>query len=209
MRFLPTDLIGIELAKEVNCLRHLFKLAFTSGIARYTDADIDVRYGGEWWFSRGIEFDAAKYSLSSKVDSIQFSIDNVERELSGIIMSEETRGKECTIYRVALDKNMQVIGEAVILFLGYLDAIEIDNQRARFEVYNHFIRWKMMTPRRFHQATCMWTFKSTYCGYSDGETWCDHSWERCVALGRKLNFGGFRWLPSLIGKQIWWGRSPK
>ncbi len=203
---MPVELTQ-ELAKEYHSLRHLFQISLSS-IYRYTDADIDIYYNGYWWSAKGIDFDAVKLSTSPRVDSISFSIDNVDRTFSAIVLSEETRGKECQIWRVALNKNMAVIG-ATKLFVGYLDAIEIDHKRARFEVYNHFIRWKMLTPRRFHGPTCMWTFKSYYCGYSGTETWCDHSWERCTALNNKLNFSGFRWLPFLIEKQIWWGRIPK
>lgn len=206
MKGLPYEL-AVELAKEYHHQRHLFKLSFVSPLY-FTDADIDIYYDSRWWYSRGIEFDAVKLSASPRIDNISFAIDNVDKTFTNIVLEQETRGKECIIYRIALDRNMNVIG-STILFLGYLDAIEIDKRRARFQVYNHFIRWKMLTPRRFHSATCQWTFKSTYCGYGGGETWCDHSWERCVALGQKLNFSGFRWLPFLVEKQIWWGRIPK
>jgi hypothetical protein len=206
MKGLPPDLTT-EIEKEYFAFCHLFQIGFSATLY-YTDADIDVYYDGHWWNSTGIAFDAVKLSTSPKVDSISFDIDNVNQALSAIILSEEVRGKECTIWQAALDKNMSVIGVSKI-FVGYLDGIEIDNQRARIQLYNHFIRWKMLTPRRTHSATCQWTFKSTYCGYSDGGTWCDHSWERCVALGNKVNFGGFKWLPYLVDKQIWWGRAPK
>ncbi len=205
MKSLPAEL-STELAKEYHFQRHLFQLTLASTY-RYTDADIDIYYSGQWWYSRGIEFDAAKLSASPRVDSLSFEIDKVDKTFSAIVLAEETRGKECTIWRAALDKNMAVLGVSK-LFVGYLDSIEIDNKRARISVYNHFIRWKMLTPRRLHSATCPWTFKSTYCAYAGAETWCDHSWERCVALTNKLNFGGFRWLPYLVDKQIWWGRAP-
>jgi hypothetical protein len=66
----------------------------------------------------------------------------------------------------------------------------------------------MLTPRHIYGAECRATFKSTRCGYVGAETWCDHSWERCIALNNKINFRGLRWLPYLIDKQIWWGRAP-
>jgi hypothetical protein len=205
LRGLPAELIA-ELVKECHFQRHLYKFSFSS-ILRYTDADIDIYYGGYWWLSRGIEFDAAKYSASPRVDNITLDIDDVDRTFKTIVLSEEIRGKECLIYKVALDKNMAVLG-ASILFLGYCDAFENDNQRHQQEVFNHFIRWKMLTPRHIHGADCRVTFKSTRCGYTGAETWCDHSWERCVVLSNKINFRGFRWLPYLIEKPIWWGRAP-
>ena len=206
MKGLPAELTA-ELVKEYHAISHLFELSFATTY-HWTDSDIDVYYDKTWWTSKGISFDAATFSASPKVDSIEFLIDNVDLAISTIVMAQEIRGKACTIYRVALDKNMTVLGSTK-LFVGFVDSIEIDGKRARFSIYNHFIRWKMATPRRLHQATCAWTFKGASCTYQGAETWCDHSWERCVALGNSQNFGGFRWLPGLVDKQVWWGRSPK
>jgi hypothetical protein len=45
------------------------------------------------------------------------------------------------------------------------------------------------------------------CRYSGAEIWCDRSWDRCSALGNTINYGGFKYLPNIIGKQIYWGQS--
>lgn len=104
---------------------------------------------------------------------------------------------------------MNVLGKA-LLFLGYCDQVDLDVQQAKIEIYNHMIKWKTLTPRRLHAPSCEWTFKDTVtCRYAGAETWCDHSWERCLALTNSINFGGFRWLPFLQDKKIYWGRVPK
>jgi len=206
MRTLPPDLTT-ELEKDYSCIKQLVLMSFTSGAVRLTDADLKIYYDGEWWNSRGLRLDPAQYSTSPKVDSISFEVDNIDKTLSNIVLSEETRGKGCTVYRVALDNNLHVIGGAVASFIGFLDAIEFDGRKARFDVFNHFIRWEMKSPRRIHQALCGWTYGGTRCGES-GSTWCDHSWTRCVALSNNTNFGGFRWISALKDKDIWWGRAP-
>jgi len=168
--------------------------------------EMNIVYSGNTYYSRGIEFDAAQYSLLPKVDNLTFEIDNVGLEISALVMNQETRGKQCIIYRAAFDDDLQVIGIAP-LFIGYLDKIEIDHQRGRFEVYNQFIKWNTLTPRRKHSATCHWVFKDTEtCRYAGGQTWCDHSWDRCVALANTQYFSGDRWLPSLVDGNIKWGR---
>jgi len=43
------------------------------------------------------------------------------------------------------------------------------------------------------------------CPYVSSETWCDKSYDRCNTLGQTNNFGGFRWLPAIQEKDIWWG----
>jgi hypothetical protein len=51
-------------------------------------------------------------------------------------------------------------------------------------------------------------YEVTECAYIGGSLWCDQSYERCVSLDNDENFGGFRFLPSLMEKDIWWGRVP-
>jgi hypothetical protein len=50
-------------------------------------------------------------------------------------------------------------------------------------------------------------YEITECGYIGAETWCDQSYERCATLMNTANFGGERFLPALMEKEIWWGRS--
>jgi hypothetical protein len=51
-----------------------------------------------------------------------------------------------------------------------------------------------------------WYLQGT-CRYTGAETWCDFSWERCLALGNTIHFEGRRWLTDLQDKKIWWGTS--
>jgi hypothetical protein len=205
MRSLPADLTT-ELAKEYNSLKQLVEISFLGGTVRLTDADRDIFYDSFWWISYGLTLDPAQYFSTPKVDSISFEVANVNRMMSNIILTEETRGRSCIVYRVALDNNLHVIGAASPSFVGYLDAIDLDSNRIRFDVYNHFVRWEMKTPKRIHQALCRRTYGDTRCGVSG--SWCDHTWDRCVVLGNSLNFGGFRWIAALKDKEIWWGRVP-
>lgn len=203
------EALTIEIAKEAHSFCHLIKLELSSTYY-WTDCDQDIYYSSQWWTAKPIEFDQAKYSLLPKVDSLNLRIDNVDKTFSTLILSQDIRGKKCTIYRTLLDNNLAVIGAAVILFMGYVDAIECDVRTASIELYNHFIKWKTPTPRRIHSPLCPWTFKDTEtCHYTGGETWCDRSWDRCLNLINTINFGGFRWLPYITDKPIWWGRTPK
>ncbi len=230
----------------------------------WTSFDDKVSYDGNWYSPKGINFNAQQVSLLPKADSITLEINNVDSQFSDLALANEIRGKPVTIYQVALDKNNHVI-DALIVFYGYTDAIEINQRKATVEVYNHMIQWKKLTPRRIHSATCSWVFKDvsnevigtdtnnytcildhpaaaanrpttganyatywTLAGtlgvtwvsgtqYSSGTcqypvvgagTWCDQSWESCLALTNTAKFGGFRWLPGVINKDIWWGKNP-
>lgn len=223
MRNLPATLTA-ELNLEWNRIGHVIELVFSTVNPNlnlyYTDIDDNVvwdsnqGFGVRTYFARGIEFNNTQYSLLPKVDNLSFEIDNVALEISSAAMNNETRGKQCNIYRAAFghsahsnNKNpFSVIG-ATPLFIGYLDSVEVNAHRGSFEVLNHFQRWKVPTPRRKYGARCPWTFKDPItCRYTGAETTCDKSWDRCTTLVNTPNNGGNRWIAALQDKNVPWGR---
>lgn len=264
MRTLPAELTA-ELAKETYFRKHLFVLEFTSGTKRYTDCDQDIYYGGAWYYARGVKFDEAKFSLSSKIDSITIKIPDVDSTIEHIMLTESIFDRVVTVYLVALDVSVQVLGLATPIYYGYIDSGEKPQNdiNVSIKVMSEFSKWRLLTPRLVCSPTCMWDFKkgpdkvlgtnastytciknnygdsynkpitganwSTYwalagsggvtwvdqrfymkgtCRYAGAETWCDKSYERCLALSNTLHFMGMRWIPGLQGKEIWWGQFP-
>lgn len=205
MRSLPID-IALEIAKDYSFFCRLLKMELATPVY-YTDLDMDVVWNGTTYLSRGLKFNDIKVNLTAAIDRTSFDIDNTGLEMSSLILNQDTRGRACTIYLAAMDKAGQVVA-ADVLFTGMLDAVKVDSKKASFDVYSHMILWKKKIPGRIHQATCPWIFKeTTTCRYGGAETWCDHSYNRCTALANTANYGGFRFLPSLQNKQIWWGRA--
>lgn len=96
----------------------------------------------------------------------------------------------------------------ITIFRGYLENWSLDEDLIDIQVTSALAGWTQQTGRK-QSCTCRWRrFKDEECGYTGDETWCDRTYARCTALGNTANFGGFRWLPSLIGKTIYWGRIP-
>lgn len=100
---------------------------------------------------------------------------------------------------------------------GILSSWELcDDNIAKITVKNELVLWSKKVLRT-HTPTCPWVFWSggvavsghPECRYSGAETWCDQTYDRCLQLSNTDNFGGFRFIPSLIDKEIWWGRSNK
>lgn len=207
---LPPQLIT-ELAggvNEANFLVYLIDMEIS--IPKYlTNADHNVYYEGKVYEPWGMNFGAVEYSISPTVDKVSVDIDNVDETFSQLLQTTEMRGKRFLMRLAALDQNMAVVG-TVIYFDGILDQISAKKQSVKFNIYNHMILWKKKVPRRTHQPTCTWTFKDTAtCKYTDVQTTCDKSYDQCLSYGNSVNFGGFRWLPSLVDKQIWWGKIPR
>lgn len=189
-------------------LTDLVELDFSSTY-RYTSADIDILYGGNSYLARGLEISPTQYQLSMTIDKASLVLDNVDKSIGTIIEANAIWGKTVIIRLAALTDTGAVSGQEA-MFVGVVDSAEYNDHKARFNVYNVLIFWKRKTPRRYYSPSCQVSdFRDTYCMYSGGEEWCDRSWERCVALSNSINFRGWRWLPALVAKTIFWGRSPK
>jgi hypothetical protein len=103
--------------------------------------------------------------------------------------------------------HIATLATPITLFQGTLDAWSLDEEKITCTLVSDMVKWNQKTLAKY-SASCRWKeFKGTECGYSGSQTWCDRSYTRCSALANTVNFGGFRWLPSIIDKEIWWGRS--
>jgi hypothetical protein len=205
MKSLPAALLS-ELQAESYFLCHLVVL-YLSSTLYYTDCDQDIWDGGNQYQSKGLLVDKVDTALSPTLDTFSFELDNTALEVSSFALNQQLQGKRCVVYQVALNQTtLAVIGKNT-LFDGFIDSVDVNHERGKFQIFNHFIVWKRKIPRRAHTATCPWVFKSDLCGYSGAETACDKSYDRCVELDNTDWFGGFPTAPSIENKKIWWGRA--
>lgn len=159
MRSLPAELIA-EFAKEYYASAHLFVFTLAS-IYRYTDYAHDIYFGGNWYIARIVKFDAVRLTSNPRVESVSLKIEDIDKTWEGIILSQDIRFKKCEIFSIPLDKNIQVLGSADKLFIGYFDKSERPrgSNDVEIKVYNHMILWSRTTPRRTCSPTCQWDFK--------------------------------------------------
>lgn len=100
------------------------------------------------------------------------------------------------------------------LFRGFIGEWEITGDASvTIGVNSEFIMWNKKVLRN-HSASCQWTYCGTECGFtpSNALETCDFSYNNCVAkntvkAGQSLRFGGFRFLPVIAEKEVWWGRT--
>ena len=111
--------------------------------------------------------------------------------------------------RISFEDYNAIIGseedKSLILFEGEIDSWDLDESKIDIVVASIFTKWQQRTLSR-HPPSCRWKkFKGDECKYAGGYTWCDRTYARCVFLNNSDNFGGFRWLPSIELKEVWWG----
>jgi len=94
---------------------------------------------------------------------------------------------------------------AVLLFDGEIDSFDVDEEVARIAGVGELSQWTRTTLSPQVDA-CRWKiFKGTECAYAGGQSWCDRTYDRCVALSNAANFGGDRFISSLQNKIVHWG----
>jgi hypothetical protein len=202
MRNIDVDIIA-EIEKEVAMTFFLLELNLTADYY-FTDADQDIFYDGNLYLSVGFDFSDIAYAANMSVDKISLNLDNAGLYFSTLFLGEDVRNKTAKL-SFGIKYGIPFEYGVIDLFQGIISDWNSSELKTQLTVVNEFILWKKKT-LRIAQATCPWDFKGTECAYAGGETWCDKSYDRCMVLSNTNNFGGFRFLPSIAEKEIWWGR---
>jgi hypothetical protein len=187
---------------------------FTDGTNwyKYTDLDVPIHTTeidgpSGTYLPRGFNINSVNYSMANVMDSCEMTIDNLDSVLSSIFLDNEIEENTASVYLGFLNVSGSMIG-AIQVFTGEVDAWELDESELRLTIGSIFTRWSQQSYGK-HSASCRWkVFKGNECQYSGSETWCDRSYKRCNALSNTNNFGGFRFLPDLQTRSIWWGPIP-
>jgi len=188
---------------------------------RYTDCDVPLNLGsyvdyidGEWVLQSGdaevyqprkFVVESIRYSIADIVDQMKIDIDDMDYALAPVFIGGTPEGEAIKLQNVVLNPDNHIIGGAMLYFEGEIDGWNRDEVKLSVIATNLFSQWAQKTTAR-HSASCRWkAFKGTECGYSGDAAWCDRTYGKCGELANTANFGGFRFLPDLVGKQIWWG----
>jgi hypothetical protein len=206
MRNFDAD-IAAELAKEILHVFFMLEFQFASDTYRYNDMDIDVYASGKKFSPVSFKFENLSGSAGLAVESFDVEIDDTNLGISSIILNEDVRNKTAILYLGVVTSAQEIVTEEFLR--GIVGGWKIlDDNIVRISITNEMVLWNKRTLRS-HAPTCPWTFKGTECAYAGAQTWCDQSHDRCYDLSNTDNFGGFRFLPSIMERKIWWGRTPK
>lgn len=206
MRNIPANILTALAGKELRPFL-LFETTIDETAYRYTDCDVPIFFEN-LFEPRGLRLEPIQYSSQRIVDKMTLELDDLDDTMKPPFIAGDAQGSEAIMRAVVLDDDYKIIeGTAIIFFEGEIDDWELDEETLKVNIVSQFIRWSQNTLSR-HGASCRWKkFKGIYCQYSGGSTWCDRTYARCEALGNEDNYGGFRWLPSIVEKDIWWGRN--
>ena len=175
----------------------------------FTSCMVPIALGGELYEPRSFEVQNINYSTTQVVDKATIRIDNLDDYFTAPFVGGDPQGSSVVLSLVVLDENNQPYGGAsTALFYGEIDEWSLQDGELDFGIVNAYARWPQKKTSR-HPSSCRWVaFKDTDCKYSGSATTCGRTYADCQSKGNTANFGGFRWLPSIEGKEVWWGKRP-
>jgi len=159
----------------------------------------------------GYKYSPIKYSMARIVDKalVQLSVINLP-DMILAFAGGTPQGSLAIIRKVLVDDDGSLVGDAsAMVFEGTIDGWNMTEDKLKINVVSQFVQWSQKA-LRLHSPSCGWRkFKGdtsdSPCYYSGSESWCDRTYARCIVLNNTDNFGGFRWVPSIVDKEIWWG----
>lgn len=194
-----------ELKARIDKKFRLFYFGFTTPLC-YTDCTTPLAYNGRLYNPRPISADDIVTSMNTPVDRVSISIDMSDRDaiLLNTFVGQDPTDTEVYVYLQALDRYAKEIATAT-LFSGKIDSYNYSDNKLSIVIASFFVLWNK---RRMETSSpsCRRNFKELGCNYAGAESWCDRSYTRCLTLGNTVQFNGFRFLPDLIGRDIWWGK---
>lgn len=210
-RSISSDIITRLESNEI-MLSYLLEYTIDSITYRYNNVEVPVNAsinGSPQLFEpRTFSFDSINYSYNNIIDSVNVKVDNIDSLLTTIFVDKVVSESTAVIYLIIFNDDNSVL-ETQQLFNGFINEFKIDESELNMTVTSIFAKWDQSSNIK-HSSFCRWKqFKGEECKYSGGETVCDRSYARCVELGNIDNYGGFRWIPSIEDKEIWWGPRPE
>lgn len=161
----------------------------------YAEYDGNVTYNGQEYTRFPITHEFISENIQGEVDAIRLKLSNVSRLIQGYLEVYDWRGKKVSIKMVWADHLDDA--DAYIEDIFYIDSYTTDQEEAVFTLTSKFDLMEVRLPiRRYFRNYCIWSFKSTECGYAGGQSECNKTLTRCKVLSNQERFGGFPSIPS-------------
>lgn len=156
-------------------------------------------HNGETYLAGMVKRGDITTNMDGAAEKVEITISNIWQEISSIIATQgdTLTNRKCKIETVIFDSGSNtIIGEAVHLFEGYINNIELTAVYFKFNVERVLGGYSTLSPNATYDVNCQCRkFKDERCAYTGTETKCDKTFTRCKALGNIGNFYGFPSLP--------------
>lgn len=146
-----------EIAKRRIATAHLIKIDWgIAGPAFYTDSRRDITFDGDVYQASGdfLDFSAPPESMDITSTSITINISGAAQINLQVMLTEKVANTPVTLSRVLLDDSLQVIDDPFVLFFGFMDNFEFNedpesgDSEVTWNVSSHWIDFERTRGRR-------------------------------------------------------------
>lgn len=169
---------------------------------RYTTWQSSIMVSSAQYVPHGISFNAIRYGKGAIVDTVTIKIDDLNKDVYSLLKNVSSQDIPVNISIAVLDQYESVLGVSN-LFKGSVGGWNYYPGFTELKVVSIFEQWARVSVSLF-STSCRWSvFGGQECKYSvtPGEV-CDRTYTTCDSFGNTANFGGFRWVPTLIDKPL-------
>ena len=190
---------NIQAALGGDVQRTVHLLRFIVGATTYRFAENLITHVGNLYLPHLMLESGPKYSEQLQLHPVTVKLQNITLETAQMLKAEGSglQGQEATLERLFLAAR-----ETVVLFQGRISEIAVNEREATLTLASELDPSSAQIPRRKYSALCVWDFKDTNCGYSDGADpndpatgqpfiVCPKDLASCEARGRQHRFPGF------------------
>lgn len=200
MRDIPIEFLGEVLKREYRQAL-LIKLDLDSAILYFTDFDVHILHDSQLYYPRSFQILPVSYGNTKIVDDVNVIIDDVDRGIFATLGQKDSTVYPFTLTWIVIDKDGREAA-ALDIFVGEVDQWEYEPGSVNLTVSSIFRQWARETTSKY-AVSCRWRiFKGPECKYTGSGTYCDRTYDQCDKFLNTANFGGFRWLPSMVNKRI-------
>ena len=174
-------------------------LTFTVGETTYRFAEDQVVHLGNLYQPHLLLDSPIRSSQKLELNPVAVRLQNIDLQTASLLQAEQSDlpGVEATLERLFLAAN-----ESVILFRGRIGEIAVDERSATLTLEGDLDPTAARVPTRKYSSLCVWDFKDSNCGYTDGVDpddpvtglpflTCPKDFLSCQARGRQHRFPGF------------------
>lgn len=156
---------------------------------------------------RGMNPGKIKYGTSNIIDSFTCSFDDTDKALYLAHKFSSTGKMEVKEYPISviiavINPDTSIIIGQTEVFNGFYSEWDYSPQHFSIRAISSLDKFKYPTNRISSSSCLVKQFKDWQCQYSGTATYCDRNFKTCHDYGNDANFRGFKWLPTLVNKQI-------
>jgi len=168
----------------------------------FTTWDEPLLFEGSLYIPRGMAVQSINYNAANIVNNVTMNVGDVDRALLSVLGDVDAGVFPVKItYCVLSTSDMSILGN-VEVFTGNISQWEYVPGKVKITAASIFEQWGRVTTSKF-SGSCRWrVFRGAECTYTGTGIRCDRTYDQCVAYSNEDNFGGFRWLPSMVNKRL-------